>query len=277
MTFAEFRTAVLANVFPDGYSSRLSTVYTNRIRDCLIELQRYIPSLQTAQREEIHQDATFFSCGTSAFTAPPGKIQSFETQLDCDACDVVRAVPYTPCEFRKMLEERGRKNYNTPSGTCGTCDYGDTECLDTRHEPYPYYEVGGVYFAYPDLPLGLKYATNHIDREVRSKQRAFALYDGYVWTWPVLNSNEVGILKWHGVKKNWKDGDEMPWKDEAGEDLREIQDLVELFVGWKSKLMDDCDTQGASTLKALYDSRFAEFLVEQRHLNLLPSTSDCFQ
>lgn len=277
MTFSEYRADVLSRVFPDGYSQRVLARYTSWLRDFLIEIQRYVPSLQTAHLERIPQDATFFSCGTSAFTAPPGKIQSFHTITDCDACDKVFAVPYDPTEFRRMLNERWSGCYSTASGECSPCDADDTDCLESRKEPYGYYEIGGAYFPYPtDLPLDLKYATSHIDATVRSRQRSFALYDGFVWTWPVINSNEIGVLRWHGIKRSWKDSDEMPWKDEAGEDMREIIQLAELFVGWKSKLHDDCDENGAATLKLEYDSRFAEFLVDQRAQNLLPSTTDCF-
>jgi hypothetical protein len=277
MTFSAYLDDVLSRVFPDGYSTRVKARYRSWLRDFLIEAQRYIPSLQTAHLERIGQDATFFSCGTSAFQAPPGRIRSFHTVLACDECDKVTAVPYTPTDFRKMLEERGTGCHTTAAGECDPCYYEDIDCLETRHEPYPYYEVGGAYFPYPDnLPLGLQYATNHIDRQVRSRVRSFALYDGFVWTWPVIQSNEIGVLRWHGVKKSWKDSDEMPWKDEAGDDLREIAQLAELFLGWKSKLHDDCDEQGAATLKSEYDGRFAEFLVDQKHLNLLPMPNDCF-
>jgi hypothetical protein len=276
MTFAEYRTAVLANVFPDGYSGRVEARYTSWMKDVLIELQKYIPSLQTHHRERIPQDATFFSCGTSAFKAPPGKIQSFHTELLCSDCDKVIAVPYTPRTFRLMLEERRRPKYTNSDGSCNPCYYGDTACLDLRNEPYGYYEVDGIYFPYPELPLGLHYATPHIDLSCRSKERAFALYDGYVWTWPVIQSTEVGILRWHGIKRNWQNSDEIPWKDEEGDDMREIQEIVELFVGWKSKLHDDCDDAGAATMKSLYDGRFAEFMVSQQDLNILPSRSDCF-
>lgn len=276
MTFAEYRTAVLANVFPDGYSSRVLGRYTSWLKDFLIEIQKNVPSLQTPHVERIPQDATFFSCGTSAFQAPPGKIQSFHTELACNGCDKVRAVPYTPDRFRRMLEEVNRPTYTKSDGTCNPCEYGDTACLDQRNDPYPYYDVDGVYFPYPILPDGLQYATSHIDTVSRSTERAFALYDGRVWTWPVINSTEVGVLRWHGIKRNWKDSDEMPWKDEEGDDMREIQEIAELFIGWKAKLLDDCDEAGAATVKTLHDARMADFIVDQRHLNLLPSSSDCF-
>lgn len=276
MTFAEYRTAVLSNVFPDGYSSRVQSRYTSWIKDVLIELQKYIPSLQTPHLERITQGATFFSCGTSAFKAPPGKIQSFHTELLCSACDKVVAVPYSPRTFRLMLDERNRPKHTNHDGTCSPCEPYDTACLDQRNEPYSYYELSGSMYAYPELPLGLEYATNHIDAPCRSKERAFMLDDGYVWTWPAIQSTEVGVLRWHGIKRNWQESDEIPWKDEEGGDMREIQEIVELFVGWKSKLHDDCDDAGAATMKALYDSRFAEFMVSQRHLNLLPSRHDCF-
>jgi len=277
MKFSSYLDDVLSRVFPDGHSNRVRGRYQAWLKDFLIEAQRYIPSLQTAHLERIGQDATFFACGTSAFQNPPGRIRSFHTVLECDECAKVTAVPYTPTEFRKMIEERGSGRYTTAAGECSPCYYEDNSCFDKRREPYAYYEVGGDYFPYPDnLPLGLKYATNHIDLQVRSWVRAFSLHDGYVWTWPVIQSNEIGVLRWHGIKKSWKDSDEMPWKDESGDDLREIIQLAELFLGWKSKLHDDCDDAGASTLKSEYDGRFAEFLVEQKHLNLLPMPTDCF-
>ena len=72
MTFDAYLTDVLSRVHPGGYSARLRSSYKAWLKDFFIELQRYIPQLQQSHIEYIGQDATFFKCGCSAFTAPAG-------------------------------------------------------------------------------------------------------------------------------------------------------------------------------------------------------------
>lgn len=249
MTFDAYLTDVLSRVHPGGYSARLRSSYKAWLKDFFIELQRYIPQLQQSHIEYIGQDATFFKCGCSAFTAPAGKIKSFHTIDDAEECDRVIAYPYTPGEFQAMVDDRFR---------CAT-----------DAEPATEYEAYGETYAYPtNLPLGLSYATPSIDRVVRSRERAFSVYNGYVWTWPVLNSDETGVLEWSGVKRSWRDSDEVSWKDENDDDDREIIALAELCLAWKSKLYIDCDEAGADTLKRLYDTAFAELKVDRKQIDV---------
>lgn len=272
MTFLEYINEALREAFPDGYSSRLRSRYEAWARDALIDLQKCAPELQGKHKEYIPQSATFFSCGASAFDAPPGKVTSFHTELACNRCDRVVAVPYTPMDFRRMLDEQLTA---CKSGCKDPCGY-DYECADYSKLPYGYYDVDGVVFAYPtDLPDGLQFATATIDLP-RSSQRAHALYDGRVWTWPVINSDEVGVLQWTGIKRNWKPSDEMPWKDESGEDARDILRLVILSIQWHAKMFDDCDVNGGAVLKSLYENERAFFIVDTRNEEQLPEPKDSY-
>lgn len=244
MTFQEYLNDILLRVFPDGHSQRLRGRYSAWLRDFFIEAQRYIPQLQESHREYIGQDATFFSCGSTAFRAPRGKVIGLHTQLSTDDCDKVTAEYYPPAEYQQLVDRK------VESGCTGDAPYG-------------YYEIGSTYFEYPELPLGLKHATPDIDRTARSRERFYSIFDDYIWTYPVIQSDETAVLRWRGVKTNWASADEVPWVDENQEPDREIMSLAELFLQWKSKLYDDCDESGASTFKALYDRGFAELKVER--------------
>lgn len=251
MTFDEYLTVVLARAFPSGYSARLKGNYRAWLKDCFIEAQKYIPQLQSNHLEYIGQDATYFSCGCSVFDAPLGKIKSLHTVLTTDACDKVLAYPYTEGEFKALVEQRSH---------CA---------CEAERLPDDQYMVGSDYYYYPtNLPLGLSYATPSIDAPVRSKERAFSVHDSRIWTWPVLNSDETAVLRWSGVKRSWKDSDEVTWKDEAGDDDEEILALAELKIRWCSKLYHDCDESGAASLKGLYDTAFAELKVDRKQLEV---------
>lgn len=247
MTFQEYLNDILLRVFPDGHSQRLRGRYSAWLRDFFIEAQRYIPQLQESHREYIGQDATFFSCGSAAFTAPRGKIIGLETQLATDNCDRVVAEFYPQSEYQQLVDRKVESGCN-----------GDA--------PYGYYEVGSTYFEYPDLPLGLQHATPEVDLRYRSRERFYSVFDGYVWTYPVIQSTETAVLRWRGIKTNWGATDEIPWKDEIGDEDRRVMSLAELYLQWKAKLYDDCDENGAMTFKSLYDRAFAELKVELKDL-----------
>jgi hypothetical protein len=258
MTFQEYLNDILLRVFPDGHSQRLRGRYSAWLRDFFIEAQRYMPQLQEAHQEYIQQDATFFSCGSSAFTAPKGKIAGLYTQLTTDGCDRVVAEFYPQDEYRRLVDRL-------------------VESSCTGEAPYGYYEVGSTYFAYPELPLGLQHATPDIDLRLRSRERFFSVFDGYVWTHPVIQSTETAVLRWKGIKTNWGSSDEVPWKDEIGDEDRRVMALAELYLQWKAKLYDDCDENGAMTFKALYDRAFAELKVELKDLETPESRQPNYQ
>ena len=247
MTFQEYLNDILLRVFPDGHSQRLRGRYSAWLRDFFIEAQRYMPQLQEAHREYIGQDATFFSCGSAAFTAPKGKIIGLETRRPTDNCDRVAAEFYPQSAYQRLVDRKVESGCN-----------GDA--------PYGYYEVGSTYFEYPELPLGLKHATPEVDLRDRSRERFYSVFDGYVWTYPVIQSTETAVLRWRGVKTNWGSTDEIPWKDESGDEGRRVMSRAELYLQWKAKLYDDCDENGAMTFKSLYDRAFAELKVELKDL-----------
>jgi hypothetical protein len=257
MTFAQFKAAVYAETIPDKESSRLNARHEGWLKSALIELQQKVMCLQANHREYITQDATYYSCGASAFAIPPGGyVRSLVVQETANQCNYVDAVPMTEAVFRGILQNMQNCRCHPPTGTPD----GD---LDNYLYYYYEYDAG-------DSDPELRPATSAIDLPFRPKDRAFAIFEGNVWLWPVLNSTDTAVLKWHGVKKNWRDTDIMPWLDEKGEPDYEVQEAVQWYFQSKRYQYDLCDMEKASASMSVYHTKRAEMMVECKRKAALP-------
>lgn len=244
MNFLQFKNLVYAECFPSKESSRLDPRHEGWIKSGLIEIQQKIPCLKEEHREYISQDATYYSCGASAFPQPPGSyITGLRIQNADNDCDYVDAVPYTEAMFRNVLQRIQQCSCSAPTGT-----YGD--------------EYYGYAYDYGSVDPELRPATSAIDLATTPTDHAFALFEGNVWLWPVLNSDRIAVLRWAGVKKNWKNTDVMPWKDERNEDDREVVELINAYLLTRYYQFDKCDSEKAGAANQLYMRKRAEMIIE---------------
>ena len=273
MTFEELTLEISHNVWPEGEARNLRPLHKNLIRDGLIDLQKKIPCLQSQNIEYVRHGATFFSCGASAFGAPNGYIQSLRTipdlltTYDWRQCDSVWAQPQSRQEFECILANAAQ---------CGE-SLTNCSCTYPIVMPLGYYCVGyGETYPYPELPLGLMYADATTDKPCRARERWFAMYNCYIYTYPVIQSNEVIILEWHGIKRTWNDEDVIPYVDESDEVNRQIVMALEYFVACEHTLRIDCDDAKSQLQRARYNQLVAEMIVECKDSQRLPSRHHCF-
>lgn len=272
MTFAELFTQISQNVWPEGEARNLRTLHRNLLRDALIDLQKKVPCLQTQNIEYINHDNTFFFCGASAITAPTGFIQSLRTipdLLDTQnwmQCDAVWADPESRQEFECRLEN---------AANCGE-GLISCQCTYPIDMPYGYYLAYGEYYPYPQLPLGLMYADSTTDNTCRARTRWFAMFNGYIYTYPVINSDELIILEWHGIKRNWVDADVFPYLDEEDQPDRQVIEAAEYYVMSEHAIRIDCDKDKMLIARGRYDQLVAELIWQCRKTNRLPSSKHCF-
>lgn len=264
MTYAEFKAGIKAVTMPDKESSRLNDRHDGWIASALIELQQKVPCLRGNHREYITQEATYYSCGATAFPIPPGGyVQELRVQQTANRCDYVNCIPMTEAVFRGILQ-------NMQLCRCHAL-VDDTPA----YLAYYGYEYDYGYYDYGNYDPELRPATDAIDLPCRARNRAFAIFEGNVWLWPILNSTETAILKWNGIKKSWRDGDAMPddgdWVDETGGLNREVQEVVELYFMMKRWRYDLCDLQKAQVVEFDYRKKISEMITEcQKQENLPP-------
>jgi len=243
MNFRQFKELVLSECVPQRDSNRLDARHEGWIKNGLIEIQVKVPCLQEEHREYISQDATFYSCGAVAFPAPNGYIKSLRVQGLENDCLYTDAVAYTEAMFRTVLQRLQRACTPPTGGVMADAYYG-----------YAY--------DYGTVDPELKPSTPAIDLASTPSDYAFALFEGNVWLWPVLNSDQVAVLKWTGIKKNWKPDDRMTWVDEKGEIDREVVELINSYFLSKYYLHDKCDPEKAGAAAFDYRKKLAEMIVD---------------
>ena len=259
MTFAELFMDVSANVWPEGRSARLATLHKAWLKDALIDVQRKVKCYQINHLHYVGLQSTYFSCGASVFEAPPGAmVKEFWTEDNATRCNKIHALPQTKDAFQCTLESKAN------------CACSDIE------DPYQYYAVGDDYYAYPELPLGLKYPDDSVDSAERSCTRSFALFDGHIWTFPALSSLETGVLRWDGIKKTWQDTDLIQWLDDEGQDDRDLIKACELYLEYKKARKENCDSQDSMTYLGEYNTLIADMINDCKRSRRLPDGRSCF-
>lgn len=259
MTFAELFTEVSANVWPEGRSARLASLHKTWLKDVLIDVQRKVKCFQISHLHYVNLSATYFSCGASVFEAPQGAIiKEFWTEDNETRCKKIHALPQSKDSFQCTLESKAN------------CACSDIE------DPYQYYAVGDDYYAYPELPLGLKYPDSTVDSDTRSCVRSFALFDGFIWTFPALSSLETGVLRWDGIKKTWQDTDLIQWLDDAGQVDRDLIKACELYLEYKKARKENCDNDDSKTYLAEYNAHIADMIVDCKRSQRMPDGRSCF-
>ncbi len=92
--------------------------------------------------------------------------------------------------------------------------------------------------------------------------RGTSVYDGFVWVHRNLQAGEALTIKWRGIRKTWLDATVMPWLDEASNPDRDVTELCELFLAWKTALYDDNDPQLAMVKEGHYRRKLAEMIAD---------------
>ena len=277
MTFQELVLEISRNVWPEGEARNLRDQHKNLIRNGLIDLQQKIDCLKTQNIDYIRHGATFFYCGASAFVVPTGYVQSLRTIPDLQhtnnwrQCDAVWAQPQSRQEFECLLANAVQ---------CGEA-LTNCACPTPIEMAYGYYCANydgtkAKWFPYPELPMGLMYADAVTDKGCRARERWFAMFNCYIYTYPVIQSSEVLILEWHGIKRNWVDDDVVPYLDESGGVDRQIVQALEYYVTAEDAMRYGCMDERYKSLAKRYGDHVEQLIWDCRAQHRLPSRQHCF-
>jgi hypothetical protein len=260
MTFAELFTEISSRVWPELRSARLLTLHKSWLRNALIDLQRKVGCLQTAHLHYVELQATYFQCGSSVFEAPEGGVvKEFWTEDVATRCKKIHGKPESRDSYQCLIES---------ASNCA--------CATDVPDPYQKYLVGDYYYDYPELPLGLKYVDDSVDSATRACSRHFALYDGFIWTYPAISSLEIGVLRWEGIKKTWADTDIIPWLDDMGNVDEDVIHACQLYVEVEKAKKEACDVDESRAYRADYDSLVRDMIIDCKRQNRLPDGRSCF-
>lgn len=246
-------------MWAEGEAENLVARHRLWIKDALIDLQRKIKCLQVNHTSYIDPPETLFHCGASILPVQRGFIVSVYTLIPSDeSCAKVEHDPISKPDMDCVL--RDLEN-------CNICSADVFPYL--LYQPY----YGEEYAAYPTLPYGLNYPGQETDRLCRPTSGVFTLYRNAIWLYPALQSDEVAVVEFDGLKVVWNDADVMD------EDVynREISEAVELYLRSKSSLIDDCDAQRAQAFSNQYALKVADLIHNCLKQQRLPPRNYCFQ
>lgn len=243
-TFDLFVSSITQTVFPEGEAENLIRNHRQYIIDSLIDLQQKVPCLRVQHRDRRSMANTFLDCGASVTDAPRGFIGQVYAVTQ-DNCCAKRY--FQPIDHDEMLQLLADNRH------CGT----------TLEPTYYYYIEDYGYLDYP--AYGCLYygdSSGATDSSYRPTTSYVSIHNGLLYLFPWLQSNEVLVIEWDGIKRNWKDGDEVTFD-------REVQDAVEHYLDYKSGYREDADAQRMQIARALYDELVAKQIWQCRKENQL--------
>lgn len=243
-TFDLFVSSITQTVFPEGEAENLMRNHRQYIIDSLIDLQQKVPCLRVQHRDRHSMADTFLDCAASVTNAPKGFIGQIYAVTQDNCCAKRYFQPIDHDEMLQLLADN--KN-------CGT----------TLEPTYYYYIEDYGYLDYP--AYGCLYygdSSGVTDSSYRPTTGYVSIHNGLLYLFPWLQSNEVLVIEWDGIKRAWKDGDEVTFD-------REVQDAVEHYLDYKSGYREDADAQRMQIARAMYDELVAKQIWQCRKENQL--------
>jgi hypothetical protein len=183
ITAAQLKTSIRNQIWPYGEPENLVSSHDLAFQEAFAEIAKWVPSEQVRNTDVIPFDETMFKCGQTVHPAPKGIVRRVYTLLPT----VV----------------------GNPPGFCDPVDYQEVD--------YPKQE----YFARKIMAyltslvppteihgLGITPANHQTDSGCgRARYGIFAKNNGTLYVAPWLQSNELLVIEWDGIKLEWRDTD----------------------------------------------------------------------
>ena len=241
-TFAQLKTTIEQNVFPEGLAESLAIPFAASIKDALIDLQRFVECLTYDHTDRYPQSATFYHCAKSFVNVPDSgkaiihRVSSIVTGAYC------RRIVYRQVEYDEL--------------TCWA-----RSLLDLVDNP--------LNTGLPCLPLGMHYPEASTDSEYgRALVGIWAIHKKKLYVAPWLQSDESLLVEWAGKKLAWLDGDIVP------ED-QDVLRAIGLFVKKDHPEWFDNGTEFYAKWRDEYETQRADLIHECREINRVRKDNTC--
>lgn len=249
--------------------------------EALVDLQQWVECQQINNTQITPQCNTLFKCGYSVTDAPRGRIKRIyaidhinqttgleDPSAPLDWCSIVE---YRQVNFDDLDYYVSRSLANTISGgfwgwlgglfTSGFIPYiAWPEVCGGWNKKYtfPPPTDEGLTTA-PPLPLGFHYPQTSTDAKGRALSGLWALKGGQIYVAPWIQSTEVMVIEWDGLKRTWTDLDIVdndPLLKQAVEnyviseharkydhDYEAAEAAMEQYKELRSRLMYECEQE----------------------------------
>ena len=203
----------------------VKSAHQQHFQEALADIAKWVRCEQTNVVDVIKFCNTFFKCGMTVFKMPNGKILRLMTVEEGeDGRDYCSAIIYREVEWPEV-ECVGRE---------AVAAVGEMPALEDQ------------------LALGFTKATDATDGNCRSLGGVWAKHRGNIYVAPWIQSNELILMEWDGIKTVWAD-----------EDLvNEEQDYklaVQLYTQFAHE-RDYGSPEKSGYFKTLYDKALSEVM-----------------
>jgi hypothetical protein len=240
-TVEQLKNQITAQVFPSGAPENLvAPVIDGTISpidglfdEAFAEIAKWVAGERENHSNTIPFLETYYKCGMTAVTVPRGIVRRVYTVVENEEKQWCDPVFYKHEEW--PAPEDWARNYLFPTDSSAAQGDGGIRPADPSTDYYP----DAPTVAYPRARTGI-----------------FSIYDSRLWVAPWLQSNEVLIVEWSGIKTEWDDADLInPDQDYAK--------AVKLYIQFAFE-RDYGDRTRAADFKALFAEALADLMWEDR-------------
>lgn len=247
---SDLRTELNAEIFPTGVPENLVQSVGKFYIEALIDMQRWIPCMQSNNTTIYDFCNTFFDCGLTITDLPQGTVKRVFTIADDNYC---QPVILRSASWDEMTKFKNRMM-----------------AVSTVLGAAPKYVAPPDKPFLPPLNLGVRYADKTSDSKLgRSKGGIYCIQRGRLYIAPWINSNEKAVVEWDGIKREWKDLDLVT-------DDGDVTRALKLYVQYCYARDYERDAQSAAEYKQEYENARADLSwqcredTRQRHDDRIP-------
>lgn len=215
-TLAQLKAAVIERGFPNKRAPEWVLPHNKLFISAMVAVQQAVPCLQNNNTQIVNFCDTLFQCGMTVLDAPRGIIRKVSTyaRLDSECAEDAdqdiswcSEVQYARTEFPLLKKTLDRQlGCRCNSSFAALANLSIPACQKVLGQAYPAPTDEG-FEGYPELPLGFHYPQDSTDTTFRAKSGVWAMERGRIYIAPWINSSEVVVIEWDGVKRTWVDAD----------------------------------------------------------------------
>lgn len=264
MNFAELK-ALRSEIWPQGEAPELVIPHNKSFISALVDIQRKVECQQVNNTEIYQFCSTMFQCGMTVMNAPRGKINRVSTyaKLDEDCaedadspvnwCDEVQYNFMDYGVLVKLLDKTLKCRCNTTFASLLNLDF--PTCHKILGDAYPAPDDSD-YEGYDALPMGFHYAQSSTDStKKRARCGVYSIHQGRIYIAPWIQSTEIVVVEWDGIKRVWSNEDLVC-------DDHEFLEAVKLYVQAEHARDWDENIGKYELAKDAYDKAVAAMIID---------------
>lgn len=256
ITFGALKAELRAELFPTGEPYNLRVAHDKMFVEAIYDLQQKVDCFQINNTQVVPFCATKFQCGMTVFTAPRGRIWRVSTvdRLVATTGEESDSAPIQWCSeiIYKQVDYCRLEKFLDKQLGCSCSLWSQVPppyCTKTPSPRFTRFPVpdNSAYADFPELPLGFIYPTPTTDVSCgRSKTGVWAQHSGRIYLAPWIQSTELILVEWDGIKRDWTD-------DDLLDDDAQLKKAIKMYVQAQRARDYDCDQQKYLQYRAEYE------------------------